>query len=207
MPTLDEKTKELVDEIHFTGDAPFGIVHELLIYGVDMVVHDHLMKKALKEVVPGIITSNEFCEKYGIVPSEWHGTPAVPKLFLQKEGIYVNPSIGDKIVELFSSDYLNYTLHGDKEIHSAFEKFTSEFHAKKKDAFKDEALVKDGIKFSEIIWNVCVENFKEDKKNTLQEDVKCPSPYSGYNEDGMLPKWIDLGNKLIEYYESVMKEF
>ena len=179
-----------------------SLTHDVCWYGFESAVHVFLMNKA-KNVVSGRLSPDKFVSRYGlgnflgdegVVPGSRGFNCLVRKLpAVDKGGIFVptkNLSRNDKMVSLFSDDYLNIFVYGghnellgDKSVENA--KYLCSRHWSRRD-LADSELVSRGLRFGFDMLRVSANNFE----NYEPRPGKNPQP----------AKATEIGRKIMNHY-------
>lgn len=182
-PVLDETVKKALNELtkeEVNQNTSYGYGHEILWYGVDAVIHTHLMRMA-RDVSKRKLPLDKFIETYGL---ESRRTRILVDLErIETDGIFIPRHTTRGKVHLFHSDYLNRVYFWDAEKDYAKQLIERKWELSD---LENLELVEQGIRFGRDMWASCVKGF-ERKRET-------PQPI----------KVTDLGRELISYYDKIV---
>ena len=176
-------------------------------YGTDAVLHARIMKMAHDEVVRGDFPIDQFCAKYQF--GLFHGNISeIPVRVLEQNGVYVTaqayyPHIpAESKTILFSPDYRNKFFDWGGPVLErpkykyAFQLMNRvEAHEDLTVDLEDSKFLREGLRFGEDVWKLCVESFE----HYAPKEINLSQP-------ALSVEVIELTQKLIEYYSAVIAE-
>ncbi len=192
---LDEVTRKCLNELtreEVSRSVSYAYEHELLWYGIDAVVHSHLMLMA-QDISNGTLSNDKFIEKYGLDFDNQNDGFFAPLERIESNGIFIPQQAYwdeegkrcDRRIHFFYDDYVNRVLRDgwvDKE-------YAMKLIRKKwqPSDLENRELVEQGIKFGRDMWKTCVEGF-------YRVNRKYPQPQ----------KVTDFAEKLMTYYSALV---
>lgn len=201
---LDEATKLAIDGLSSedtSRERSYAFEHELLFYGVEALIHYHIMNMA-RNISEGKISTDEFVKKYRLIfgdDPELEYTNVSPQFIgnlklLTDDGIFVPqqaynlPHVrSNGKVRFFDSDYrnrLSYDGWSNKQLaHTLID------HIWRPADLQNLELTRQGVEFARDLWQTCIWGFnfyKDGQGKTQPRHVTEP------------------GEQLIEYYSSLI---
>ncbi len=178
--------------------ANYPYNHEILWYGVDAVVHVHLMREAL-DISAGKVSLADFMTKFALnFNSPFQGNPCVPMSRIRADGIFIPPQAQHSkySVALFNEDY-NIRVGIDDLLPR--ESWPDKEYARKlikrewsPSDLECKELVEQGVQFGKDMWNTCMAGYKQYKEGKEKEG------------EPQAQVVTNLARKLITYYEKIV---
>lgn len=189
-PKLVRELESLTSK-EINRNVSYAFEHELLWYGVDAVVHYHVMDR-VKDVTAE--TLPEFAQKYklGRGTQFWNEHHiAISADTLEQDGIYIPKQRRGGIVALFENDYFaNRGFNGTFDRDNFMKLGQLKKRSWENSTLLDKEIQERGLQWSKELWMDCVAGFKKYK-----------------NGGGDIPKQSEkvtrLGEELIAYYSAM----
>jgi len=212
-PDIDESTRKAVnaltlEEVKGENSHPYN--HEILWYGVDAVVHFHLMTVA-QDISGGKISQEEFFERYELRFNDSLHLLIVPLEKIESDGIFIpkhaywdkkgNIRKRRRKIFLFNVDYNNF-IRGEGWVDKEYARQLT-YRSWHPSDLKDPVLIEQGVKFGRDLWITCVDVFEKTKDGDgclMGVDADGKEYYSPPQPE----KITDLGEKLIAYYSAIV---
>ncbi len=204
---IDESTKEALNNLSWDEVSHYSYGHEILWYGIDSVVHVHMMRMA-RDVAMGKITRDEFIRKYGLDFEVNKICGSLRKV--EEDGIfipkhkYLDEDEDDGVLEsareeaeflLFDLDY--FLIGGDEKKEREYNEKLISKEWQPSDLENIE-LIELGIKCGQYMWGERVLGYQK-SKNGRPADRRTPVNIISLRKNVQI-----LAEKLIEYYSSIV---